>query len=117
VGKVPFSAWLPFYIAAALIMAFMSPVLSVLVHDVTPVPVRAAAVGIMLAIAQLGGGVIGPIFVGALSDASGGGSQGLINGLFWTLPVAALSLITVLILTRYYAADSAKISDAVLAER
>ena len=117
IGKIPFQAWLPAYIAAAVLMAFMVPVMNVLVHDVVPVPVRAVAVGIMLAIAQLGGGVLGPIFVGIVSDATGGGAQGIINGLFWTLPVAALSIVTTLIMTKYYAADSAKISDVVMAER
>jgi len=81
-----------------------------------PVPVRAVAVGIMLTVAQLGGGVLGPVFVGWVSDKTGGGAQGIINGLFWTIPVAALSIITTLIMTKYYAADSARISDVVLAE-
>jgi len=116
-GKIPFQAWLPAYVAAALLMAFMVPVMNVVVHDVVPVPVRAVAVGIMLAIAQLGGGVLGPVFVGLVSDATGGGSQGIINGLFWTIPVAALSIVTTLLMTKYYAADSARISDVVLAER
>ena len=116
VGKVPFQGWLPFYVMATLIMAFMVPVMNVLVHDVTPVPVRATAVGILLAISQIGGGVIGPIFVGAVSDATGGGSQGIVNGVIWTIPVAALSIITTLILTKYYPADSARINDAVMSE-
>jgi MFS family permease len=117
VGKIPFQSWLPAYITAALLMAFMVPVMNVLVHDVVPVPVRAAAVGILLAIAQLGGGVLGPVFVGMVSDATGGGAQGIINGLFWTIPVAALSIVTTLLMTKYYAADSARISDVVMAER
>jgi MFS family permease len=117
VGKVPFQAWVPLYITATLILACWAPVMNVLVHDVIPVPVRAVAVGIMLAIAQLGGGVLGPIFVGIVSDATGGGAQGIINGLFWTIPVAALSIVTTLLMTKYYAADSAKISDVVMAER
>jgi len=117
VGKVPFQAWVPLYIAATLILACWAPVMNVLVHDVIPVPVRAVAVGIMLAIAQLGGGVLGPVFVGIVSDATGGGAQGIINGLFWTIPVAALSIVTTLLMTKYYAADSARISDVVMAER
>jgi MFS family permease len=117
VGKVPFQSWLPIYILTVLIMAFMTPVMNVLVHDVTPVAVRATAVGIMLAIAQIGGGVLGPIFVGAVSDSTGGGAQGIINGMIWTIPVGALSIIPTLILLKYYPRDSAKISDAVLAER
>jgi MFS family permease len=116
VGKISFQAWLPLYITATLILAFMSPIMNVMVHDVISVPVRAVAVGVMLAIAQLGGGVLGPVFVGAVSDATGGGSQGIINGLFWTIPVAALSIVTTLIMARYYAKDSAKISDVVMAE-
>ena len=117
VGKIPFEAWLPAYITAALLLAFMAPVMNVLVHDVISVPVRAVAVGIMLTVAQLGGGVLGPVFVGIVSDATGGGAQGIVNGLVWTIPVAALSIITMLIMTKYYAADSARISDVVLAER
>jgi MFS family permease len=95
----------------------MNPVMNVMVHDVIPVSVRAVAVGIMLAVAQLGGGVLGPIFVGIVSDATGGGAQGIINGLFWAVPVSALALIPILIMTRYYAADSAKVSDVVMAEK
>ena len=117
VGKISFESWLPAYIVSALLLAFMVPVMNVLVHDVIPVPVRAVAVGILLAISQLGGGVLGPIFVGVVSDATGGGAQGIINGLFWTIPVAALSIVTTLLMTKYYAADSAKISDVVMAER
>ncbi|MCX5993232.1 MAG: MFS transporter [Chloroflexi bacterium] len=117
VGKISFESWLPAYIVSALLLAFMVPVMNVLVHDVIPVPVRAVAVGILLAISQLGGGVLGPVFVGVVSDATGGGAQGIINGLFWTIPVAALSIVTTLLMTKYYAADSAKISDVVMAER
>jgi len=117
VGKISFQDWLPAYIIFALLMAFMAPVMNVLVHDVIPVPVRAVAIGIMLTIAQLGGGVLGPVFVGIVSDATGGGAQGIVNGLLLTIPVAALSIITMLLMTKYYAADSAKISDVVLAER
>jgi MFS family permease len=117
VGKLPFQSWLPLYVASTLIFAFMNPVMNTIVHDVIPVSVRAVAVGIMLAIAQLGGGVLGPIFVGLVSDATGGGAQGIINGLFWTIPVSASALIPILIMTRYYAADSAKVSDVVMAEK
>jgi MFS family permease len=117
VGKVPFQAWLPIYAFSTLVIACMNPVMQVIVHDVIPVSIRAVAVGIMLAISQIGGGVLGPIFVGIVSDATGGGSQGIVNGLLWTIPVAALSIITTLILTKYYAADSAKVSDVVMAEK
>jgi MFS family permease len=117
VGKVPFRTFLPVYLAGALSMAFLYPVLTVLVHDVIPVPVRSTAIGIQLTISQLLGGVLGPIFVGMVSDAVGGGANGIVKGIMWTIPIAALSIITTLIMTNYYAADSAGVSDVVLAER
>ena len=116
VGRVRFQVLIPVYMAGALSMAFLYPVLMVLVHDVVPVAVRATAIGIQLTISQLLGGILGPIFVGMISDAAGGGANGIIKGLIGTIPVASLSIITTLIVTRYYADDSAKISDVVLAE-
>jgi len=55
--------------------------------------------------------------VGAISDATGGGAQGIATGLLWTIPVATLSIVVSLFITRYYGAESARVSDAVLAER
>jgi len=117
VGNLPFQTWLLIYGTASLLIAFAYPVLTVLVHDVIPVPVRSTAIGIQLTISQLLGGVSGPLLVGIISDATGGGAQGIQNGLLWTIPVAALSLVSTLLITRYYAADSARISDVVMAER
>jgi MFS family permease len=117
VGKAPFRVYLPLYLTAALASACLYPVLTVLVHDVVPVPVRSTAIGIQLTISQMLGGVMGPVFVGIVSDATGGGYQGIVNGLYWTIPVAALSIITTLIMLRYYAADSECVSDVVLAEK
>jgi MFS family permease len=116
VTRVPFTVYLPFYLVGALAAAFLYPVLIVLVHDVVPVPVRSTAIGFQMTISQLLGGVLGPIVVGVVSDATGGGAQGIVNGLYCTIPVAALSIITTLILIKYYAADSACVSDEVLAE-
>ena len=117
VGKVQFQTWLFIYGTASLLIACAYPVLTVLVHDVIPVPVRSTAIGIQLTISQLLGGVSGPLLVGMISDATGGGAQGITNGLLWTIPVATLSILTSFIITRYYGADSARISDLVLAER
>jgi MFS family permease len=117
VGKAPFRVYLPLYLMAALSSACLYPVLTVLVHDVVPVPVRSTAIGIQLTISQMLGGVMGPVFVGIVSDATGGGYQGIVNGLYWTIPVAALSIITTLIMLKYYAADSECVSDVVQAEK
>jgi MFS family permease len=116
-GKIPFQSWLLVYAFASLVIAFAYPVLTVLAHDVIPAPIRSTGIGIQLTISQLLGGVSGPLFVGMVSDATGGGAQGITNGLIWTIPVATLSIITTLIIAKYYAADSARISDVVLAER
>jgi MFS transporter, Spinster family, sphingosine-1-phosphate transporter len=117
VGKISFQAWMPIYITAVILSAFLLPAMTVLIHDVVPVPVRSTAIGIQLVISQIFGGVLGPIFVGIVSDATGGGAQGIINGLIWCIPVAALSLVTTLVMTKYYSADSARVSDVVLAEK
>ena len=116
VGKATFRVYLPIYLTAALASACLYPVLTVLVHDVVPVPVRSTAIGFQLTISQLLGGVLGPVVVGVVSDATGGRAQGIVNGLYCTIPVAALSLITTLIMLKYYSADSANVCDEVLAE-
>ena len=60
---------------------------------------------------------LGTVAVGAISDRLGGGASGLQWGLIWTLPVFALSIVTNLILAKYYPEDSAKCSDLVYAEK
>ena len=79
-------------------------------------PICATATGFQMTICQLLGGVLGPVVVGMVSDATGGGAQGIVNGLFFTIPVAALSIITTMFLIKYCAANSACVSDEVLAE-
>jgi len=116
VGRVSFNIYLPAYLAGALAGAFLYPVLTVLGHDVIPVPVRSTAIGFQMTISQLLGGVLGPVVVGIVSDATGGGAQGIVNGLYCTIPVAALSIITTLLMIKYYAGDSEKVCDEVLAE-
>lgn len=116
IGHVRFRVFLPVYMAGVLSIAFLYPVLMVLVHDVIPVPVRSTAIGIQLTISQLLGGVTGPVFVGIISDVTGGGAQGIVKGMTWTIPIAALSIATTIAMTKHYAGDSAKVSDFVLAE-
>jgi MFS transporter, Spinster family, sphingosine-1-phosphate transporter len=117
VGTLPFGLWMGIYMFVMLCNAFVLPSLITLPHDFVPVGIRSTAIGIQTLVAQMLGGMLGPVFVGAVSDALGGGAHGIQWGLIWTVPIAALSIIFILIMTRYYKADSSGISDTVLAER
>jgi hypothetical protein len=63
------------------------------------------------------GAVPGPFFVGAVSDAMGGGASGLRNAFLLMAPVALIATIMYFVMSRYYPADSANISDEVFAEK
>ena len=93
------------------------PVFFTIKADVVPAGVRATSAGVGNFIAQMVGGVCGSIFVGAVSDALGGGAHGIKWGLVWVVPISALSMIMMIIMLRYYPSDSADISDAVVAEK
>ena len=113
---IPFYSWLAIYAVLAMLMAFAQPVNQSLIHDVVPVGVRATAFGTHTLIAQLFGGMLGPVAVGAISDRLGGGTQGIQGGLVVASLVFLLGAVMLVIMTRYYPADSARVSDAVLAE-
>jgi MFS transporter, Spinster family, sphingosine-1-phosphate transporter len=117
VGSIPFKWWMILYVFMALCTGFVTPAVITLPHDFVPVGIRSTAIGIQTLIAQLLGGMLGPIFVGAVSDALGGGAHGIKCGLVWVVPISALSMIMLIIMLRYYHSDSANISDAVMAER
>jgi MFS family permease len=93
------------------------PVMLAVTQDIVPVRLRSTSVGVFNFIAQLTGATLGPVVVGAISDASGGGAHGIQIGLLWTVPVAVLSIVFSLLLLRYYPKDSANVSDIVLAEK
>jgi len=93
------------------------PVFFTIKADVVPARVRATSAGIGNFIVQIVGGACGSIYVGAISDALGGGVRGLQWGLIGLLPVGLLGVISYLIMTKFYPPDSAKISDAVIAEK
>lgn len=117
IGKLPFNQWLIFYALTQFFNALVLPAVLTLPHDVTPVGMRATAIGIQTLVAQLLGGMLGPVFVGYVSDLLGGGAEGIRMGLMWTLPIAAMAFVFIFIMLRYYKADSARISDEVMAER
>lgn len=93
------------------------PVGLTIINDIITPGLRSTAVGINNFIAQIIGSTGGTIFVGAVSDALGGGTHGLQWGIIWTLPIAALVIVANLVMVKFYPAESAKISDELLAEK
>lgn len=115
--NLPFSSWIAIYAALSMLMAVAQPVNQTLVHDVIPVGVRATGFSTQLLIAQLFGGMTGPIVVGLISDKLGGGTPGIQGGMITVTLIGIVSVLMLVLLLKYYPADSAKVSDAVLAEK
>jgi len=106
-----------FYAAVMLttMMAGMvAPQYMTITTDVTPVRLRASAIGMNNFIAQVTGATLGSLLVGVISDAAGGGARGIQIGLAWLLIASLLSLATLFILPRFYPKDCAGIGDEVL---
>ena len=85
--------------------------------DIVPARNRTTGMGMGTMISLILGAVPGPLFLGAVSDALGGGAAGLRTAFLWMMPVSFLSTIMYLVVSRFYPADSANISDEVLAEK
>jgi MFS transporter, Spinster family, sphingosine-1-phosphate transporter len=116
-GAVPLPVWVAIYCLVGLLQAFTIPAFMTLPHDVTPVEVRSTAIGMQTLVAQLTGGVCGPLLVGVISDALGGGAAGIQWGLIWSIIIGAFSLIFLILMLRSYPSESSQTSDAVQAER
>jgi hypothetical protein len=80
IGIIPFKFWIVIHSLLITLSSFMQPVVVTIVQDVTPVPVCATAIATTLFFAQILVGVIGPLAVGGISDALGGGTWGLKGG-------------------------------------
>jgi MFS family permease len=112
---------LPVYIAAVLVVGFCSalvlPGLFAIWTDVLPPKHRTTGIGMGTMISLILGAVPGPLFIGAVSDAMGGGASGLRSAFLLMSPVALIATIMYFVMSRYYPADSANISDEVFAEK
>ncbi len=112
---------LTFYIAMALSTSFclglVLPGLFAIWTDVLPVKHRTTGIGMGTMISLILGAVPGPLVLGALSDALGGGSAGLRNAFLVLTPVTFVATIMYFVMSRFYPADSANISDEVFAEK
>jgi hypothetical protein len=63
------------------------------------------------------GAVPGPFFLGAVSDALGGGASGLRGAFLFLMPMALIATLMYFVMSRFYPADSANINDEVFAEK
>ncbi len=112
---------LTIYIVMASLASFCSalalPGLFAIWTDVLSPKHRTTGIGMGTMISLVLGAVPGPLFVGAVSDALGGGVFGLRSAFLLMMPAAFIATIMYFVMSRYYPADSANISDDVLAEK
>jgi MFS family permease len=112
---------LTIYIVMALITSFCSglvlPGLFAVWTDVLPAKHRTTGIGMGTMISLILGAVPGPLFLGSVSDAFGGGASGLRGAFLCLMPMALVATIMYFVMSRYYPADSANISDEVFAEK
>ena len=99
------------------VVANVNPIVMSLVMDVVPLRHRVSSFALSSAILYGVGAALGPWFVGAISDAVGGGAEGLRMGFLYALPVLFAAVILYFICTRYYVKDSQCITDEVYHEK
>lgn len=108
------------YIVTAIVTVFCSglvlPGLFAIWTDVVPAQNRTTGIGMGTMISLLVS-VPAPLIVGRMSDVFGGGAAGLRSAFLLIMPVGLLAAIMYFVMSRYYPADSANISDDVLAEK
>ena len=103
--------------AMAFFFGIVTPIYLAVGLDVTPLHVRVSAIGLSNFLIQITGATLGPILVGIISDAAGGGAAGINTGILCMGALSVIGLIIYLAVPRYYPADAARISDRALAEK
>jgi MFS family permease len=103
------------------VMAFffglLTPIYLSIGLDVTPLHVKISAMGLSNFIIHMTGATLGPVLVGAISDAAGGGASGIATGILWASSLSIVGLLIYLLVPRFYPSDSAKITDRAMAEK
>ncbi|MFA5399679.1 MAG: MFS transporter [Dehalococcoidia bacterium] len=115
-GSIPIPLMSVLLMVLMLVVGICGTLIYSLTMDVTPVSHRYSSYGIVVT-AFFVVGSIGPSIVGAISDALGGGADGIRAGFLWLLPVTLLAVIFYGINWRYYPKESQLVSDTVLAEK
>jgi len=97
------------------VMPMLLPMFTTVNADVTPAGLRATSAGIQVLVAALIGGAWGPLVLGALSDAWGGGIDGLVKGGLVITCAAPVAAVLFFLASKSYPEDSQKVSDEVMA--
>jgi len=100
------------------ILAVMgSPALNAISQDVVPAAHKGLSMGLAVFSAYVFGGAWGPYAVGAISDALGGGAEGLTTALLLTSVMGFLGAGCLLIAAKTYPADMEKVKQETLMAR
>jgi MFS family permease len=113
----PLPLWLTFVAIGSAMYGLYMPIVLCVQQDVVPIGLRATSGGVWNFIIQLTGSTLGPIVVGAISDAVGGGARGIQTGMLWMVPVATVGAIACFFMLKYYPSDSCNISEDACAEK
>ena len=85
------------------------PALSAVSQDIVPVAHKGLSMGLVVFSQYLLGGAWGPYVIGAVSDALGGGAQGLSTAIMLSAGVGVIGAICFAIAARSYPADVEKV--------
>jgi MFS family permease len=103
----------PIGIALGFVYGFLSvigsPALNAVSQDVVPAAHKGLSMGMAVFAAYMFGGAWGPSVVGAISDALGGGAEGLMTAMLITSIAGFLGAILLWIASRTYPADMEKV--------
>ncbi len=108
----------PIGIALGFVYGFLSvigsPALNAVSQDVVPSAHKGLSMGMAVFAAYMFGGAWGPSVVGAISDALGGGADGLITALLFTTIAGFIAALLLWLAARTYPADMAKVQQETL---
>ena len=91
-----------------------SPALNAVSQDVVPAAHKGLSMGMAVFAAYMFGGAWGPSVVGAISDALGGGSDGLLTAFLFTTIAGFIAALLLWLAARTYPADMAKVQQETL---
>ena len=107
-------------IAAGLLYGFTAPMANPIIASVSQDVVRPEHKGLAFGLAVFSGYIFGgawsPLAVGAVSDALGGGADGLRVAIIGSSVIGVIGSLIILLAARHYAADREKVQHLTLAE-
>jgi len=110
----PLQIFIIILVAQTVIVTMIAPMSTAISTDIIPVKHRITGHSLTILIGYLSGAALGPWLVGLISDAFGGGSEGLKIGFLFIYPALLLAVIFHFVNARkYYAIDCARCSDQV----